>query len=869
MSQPSTSDPRRVESDFRRHLRWAVVWPLAAFFLASGVLVALVLHVQHRNKRVDQTDVVIGRATLVERLIVDRESRLRAYMVTGDRRFSESYREADERLAPAITNLEELVSEHPAQVARLVSMQAALARWQEYAEQQLARRLDAATAQDVPFHVLDGEAIASDIRSRLHEFIEVEEARRVRRGIRAEAVTHYAFLLGLVFALLLGPALALTTAYQMGRSRQKYREALEAQERTARTLRESEEKLRLAEDAAKMGSLHRDFLSGETVWSDSFKALFDLSPDAEMSYEVFLAAVHPDDRDRVDRAVQDALANRTPYQVEMRVPWPDGSVRWVASRGEAFYDDHGRPVRMAGMALDVTAQKRAEEAVRESDRRKDEFLGMLSHELRNPLASIHNSVHLLGHAAPASEQAARARTVIERQVDHLARLVDDLLDVKRISTGKLRLRTAVMDLTQQVRETVEDIRPLFVSRSLSLDMKAPDQAVRVDGDRTRLTQMVSNLLHNAAKFTDAGGHVSVTVESRGGQARIRVLDDGVGVAPEMLDKLFDPFVQSDRTLHRTTGGLGLGLSLVRGIAELHGGTVIARSGGSGKGTEFEVTLPTTQPGVAPADETVSPETTGKSRVLIIEDNVDAAVSLRDLIQMLGGHEVHVAHDGEAGIAAAREQQPHVILCDIGLPVMGGYEVARRIRFGGVAPGARLIALTGYASPEDIDRALRAGFDYHIAKPPDIDRVLALVAEASSRLAPLAVPDDLATGHHEVDAQHASLLSELARLRTASPETVWESLRLLQQHTSSHLRYEETLMDDVGYPDLAAHKQRHEDYLRRSRVLQEQLERDGVTPDKLSVLADSIQAWVTEHVYDEDRRLTEFIRERKPSRGTTG
>jgi len=169
----------------------------------------------------------------------------------------------------------------------------------------------------------------------------------------------------------------------------------------------------------------------------------------------------------------------------------------------------------------------------------------------------------------------------------------------------------------------------------------------------------------------------------------------------------------------------------------------------------------------------------------------------------------------------------------------------------------------------ISRALRAGFDYHIAKPPDIDRVLSLVSDASSRLAPLAVPDDLATGHHEVDAQHASLLSELARLRTASPETVWESLRLLQQHTSSHLRYEETLMDDVGYPDLAAHKQRHEDYLRRSRVLQEQLERDGVTPDKLSVLADSIQAWVTEHVYDEDRRLAEFIRERKPSRGTTG
>ena len=637
--------------------------------------------------------------------------------------------------------------------------------------------------------------------------------------------------------------------------------------RAEEELRESERKLRLAKDAAKMGAWNWDLLSGEVTWSDRCKALFGLSPDTVMSDTVFLAAVHPEDRDRIDRAVKDALTKKEPYEIEMRVPRPDGTVAWVAFKGEVFHAPDGRAVRLAGMVMDITERKRAEELardanekLRETDRRKDEFLGMLSHELRNPLAPIRNSVHVLGRVDPASPQAARARTIISRQVDHLARLVDDLLDVKRISTGKLRLHTAVMDLTKQVRETVEDIRPLFVNRTLTLDLKVPDQAVWVDGDSTRLAQVVSNLLHNAAKFTDVGGHVSVSVESADGEASIRVRDDGVGVPPDMLDKLFDPFIQSDRTLHRTTGGLGLGLSLVRGITELHGGAVVARSGGIGKGTEFVVTLPTTEPASAASAETLSPGTSAKSRVLIIEDNVDAAESLRDLIEILGGHEVRVAHDGEEGIAAARERAPDVILCDIGLLVIDGYEVARRMRANGIAPGARLVALSGYASAEDIDRAIRAGFDFHVAKPAAIDKVLALVANAPSCATCPPVPDDIATGHHEVDAQHASLLAELERLRTVGPESVRKSLRLVKQHMVSHFGYEETLMEEVDYPDLAAHKQRHGDGLRRLRVLQEQLEREGATSEKLSVLADAIQVWVAEHVFDEDRRLAEFIRD---------
>ncbi|OFX26013.1 MAG: hypothetical protein A2V77_05375 [Anaeromyxobacter sp. RBG_16_69_14] len=533
---------------------------------------------------------------------------------------------------------------------------------------------------------------------------------------------------------------------------------------------------------------------------------------------------------------------------------------------------------LLGALQDITEQKRAEESLRqanerlrESDRRKDEFLGMLSHELRNPLAPIRSSVRILDRADPASDQAKHALTIIARQVDHLARLVDDLLDAKRISTGKLRLDMAPLDLKQAVRETFEDIRPVFMNRAVSLDLNLPEQAVWVNGDRTRLAQVVGNLLQNAAKFTDAGRHVSVTVESGGGQASIRVQDDGIGIPPEMVGALFEPFVQADRTLHRTTGGLGLGLSLVRGITELHGGAVAVRSGGVGKGAEFVVTLPTTEPTTEPVAATKgqapAPQTGAKCRVLIIEDNVDGAESLGELIRMVGGHEVHLARDGSAGIAAAHQHAPDVILCDIGLPVMDGYEVARRIRASAVAPGARLIAISGYALAEDIDRAVRAGFDYHIAKPPDIDRVLALVAEAPSCRTCAPVPDGIATGHHEVDSQHASLLGALARLRAAKAEAVWESLRFLQQYTESHFQYEEALMEDVGYPDFAAHKQRHEDFLRQMNALQEGLERDGATRESLGTLADTVGAWVVEHVLDRDRHLAEFIRSQVPGQAS--
>ena len=527
----------------------------------------------------------------------------------------------------------------------------------------------------------------------------------------------------------------------------------------------------------------------------------------------------------------------------------------------------GEEQYLLGALQDITEQKRAEEALheaierlRESDRRKDDFLGMLSHELRNPLAPIRNSVHVLGHAGATSEQASRARTIIARQADQLTRLVEDLLDVKRISTDKLRLRLNTMDLSEQVRETVEDTRPLFAARSIALDLAAPLRPIWVNGDRTRLAQVVSNLLHNAAKFTDEGGHVGVAVEQRDGQARIRIRDDGVGIAPDMLDKLFEAFVQIDRTLHRSRGGLGLGLSLVRGIAELHGGTVTARSDGEGKGTEFIVSLPATTPALETGNWRQPPAAGSRHRVLLIEDNRDAAESLRDILEM-NGHEVQVANDGETGLEAVYRHDPDVILCDLGLPAIDGYEVARRLRASEPPVRSRLVALSGYASPDDIERAIRAGFDYHVAKPPDPDALLKLVADAPGSASPGTLPTEIRTGHHEVDAQHASMLGELRRLRGAKLDAVWESLRFLQQHTSSHFGYEELLMEDVNYPEMAAHKQHHSEFLQRFHAIQQQLQNEGATPESVGSLADTIEAWVAEHILEEDLQLAEFIRSR--------
>jgi PAS domain S-box-containing protein len=503
---------------------------------------------------------------------------------------------------------------------------------------------------------------------------------------------------------------------------------VEQRKHTEAALRDSEDMLRLAKDAARMGAWNWNIVTGELVWTDRCKALFALPPDTAMSYEVFLSAVHPDDRQDVDRAVKDALAHRTDYDTEMRVPWPDGSVRWVSSHGRASYGGSGEPVRMAGMALDITTRKRAEEALRESDRRKSEFLGVLSHELRNPLASIRNSTYVLDHVPSDSPAAMGARRIIQRQTEQLARLVDDLLDVTRISRGKVELDRKQIDLRDVVLRTCEDHRSMFDEGQVELRHDLPVSPVWVDADAIRISQVLGNLLQNAVKFTPADGAVTVKVAARDGSAEMSVRDTGVGMRPEEVEHMFAPFAQAEQGLARTKGGLGLGLALSKGLVELHGGSLRARSDGPGLGSEFLVLLPLAPaPEISPAAPRTAEAAGGRLRlVLIIDDDPDTLDSLSVALR-LTRHQVRTAHDGKTGIVTAHELRPDVVLCDIGLPDIDGYEVARTLRADETLRSTRLFALSGYARPEDKKRAKEAGFDAHLTKPFSIEEVISLLA----------------------------------------------------------------------------------------------------------------------------------------------
>ncbi len=396
--------------------------------------------------------------------------------------------------------------------------------------------------------------------------------------------------------------------------------------------------------------------------------------------------------------------------------------------GSSFFALHFVPVgdEVNVYGQDVTARRRAEEAVREADRRKSEFLAVLSHELRNPLAPILNSVAILERMGDPGEHARRGRAVIQRQAMHLSRLVDDLLDITRIERGKVELARGVLDAREVVRRTVEDHRPTFEQRGIASTLEAPGAPVWVDADPTRLAQVVGNLLHNAAKFTPAGGTVSTAVRATADRVEIRVRDDGAGIAPELLDRLFAPFVQGDAGAARVQGGLGLGLALVRSLVELHGGSVRARSAGPGRGSEFVISLP-----LAEAPRALAPaaavRSTPRRRILLVEDNVDAGDTLAELLA-LDGHEVRVARDGRSGLALARAFRPEVVICDVGLPDMTGYDVARELRRDEGLRSARLVALTGYALPDDRRRAEEAGFDRHLPKPPPLAELAALLAD---------------------------------------------------------------------------------------------------------------------------------------------
>jgi PAS domain S-box-containing protein len=399
---------------------------------------------------------------------------------------------------------------------------------------------------------------------------------------------------------------------------------------------------------------------------------------------------------------------------------------WHFSSTPVGREPSGRRL-IVSTAIDVTERKRVEEQLQqlaadlsETDRRKDEFLATLAHELRNPLAPIRNGLQLI-KLAEANGTVEQARTMMERQLTQMVRLVDDLLDVSRISRGKIELRTERIDLRAVVESAVETSGPLIDQAGHELVVTLPDEPVFVDGDATRLAQVVSNLLTNSAKYTHRGGHIRLTVRRDDEAVAVTVTDDGIGIPPAMLDKVFVMFTQVDRTLEKTTGGLGIGLSLVKGLVEMHGGTIEARSEGERQGSEFVVRLPLAAPAEGGADATSGPAdevvSSGLRRILVVDDNVDAADSMGQLLELLG-NEVRTANDGEAGIAVAEAFRPEVVFMDIGMPKLNGHEACRRIRAQPWGKGMVLVALTGWGQDEDRRKTAAAGFDHHLVKPVD-------------------------------------------------------------------------------------------------------------------------------------------------------
>jgi two-component system, chemotaxis family, CheB/CheR fusion protein len=437
----------------------------------------------------------------------------------------------------------------------------------------------------------------------------------------------------------------------------------------------------------------------------------------------------PELRGRYRPHLDRAIAEGVPQALEVSAPLPGGERHFTVSY-VPLLDGRGRTELVVLAAMDITERHRMEEALREADRRKDDFLALLGHELRNPLSPLRNTIELLRRRPGDAALAERSLPIMHRQVAQLSRLVEDLLDVERIARGKITLRRGTVDLTAIVGAALEDHRALFAEAGLTVHAALPAAPLLTDGDEARLAQAVGNVLANAAKFTDAGGDVHVALrEAPGGRAaELSVRDSGIGIDPSFLGRVFDPFAQADAALERRRPGLGLGLALVRAVVELHGGTARVASAGLGRGTEIVLQLPLRPDAVLATGEARSARERAALRVLLVDDNLDAVESLAELLE-LEGHEVKVAADGASGIALARAFKPDVVVCDIGLPgELDGYAVARALRGDPALARTYLVALTGYASADHQRRAREAGFDRHLTKPVDP----AVLSEALAR-----------------------------------------------------------------------------------------------------------------------------------------
>jgi PAS domain S-box-containing protein len=465
-----------------------------------------------------------------------------------------------------------------------------------------------------------------------------------------------------------------------------------------------------------------------TSWNKAAQRILGYSAEEVIGKHVSML-MPPENLEDTERILGKIRRGEQVDHYETRRRRKDGVVIDVSLTVSPIHDSSGRIIGASKIGRDISKQKLIEAERRESERRKSEFLAMLAHELRNPLASINSAVQLFGKLE-SEQELEWAKEVVQRQVSHLARLIDDLLDVSRLTRGKISLRKEPLSLSPMVSSAVEAVRPLIEERKHELSVSISG-TLRIEADPLRVEQVLVNLLTNAARYTDPGGHIGVTARHEGSDVVIKVWDTGVGINSELRPRIFDLFAQGDRTIARSEGGLGIGLTLVKSLIEMHGGRVSVASEGPGRGSEFTVWLPALR---EEPRATAKPPVTRftrvarqGSRVLVVDDNIDTARGVSKLLKLLG-HNVRIAHDGPTAIEVARAHRPEIVLLDIGLPAMDGYEVARRLRTDECCKHSLIVAVSGYGQDEARSRSRAAGFDQHLVKPVDYGALMSLFAE---------------------------------------------------------------------------------------------------------------------------------------------
>ncbi len=712
-----------------RGLAVAIGLLVAALLVDAAATIYNIREVATNVEWVSHTHEVLAKLEAALSSLEDAETGQRGYLLTGEPAYLEPYRDAVSRFPVQLAELRQLTLDNPAQTARLLRVEqlagerlTILRRAIDVfeAEPDRARALSAARRSGLSG---EGKRVMDTLRDEVAQMQRAERELLQERAATSRAGARTALATTLV-ALALGLGLVALVIWLFARN-------LAVRQRAAGVLHAERERFRATLTSIGDAVMVTDTHGRVTLLNPVARALTGWEGDAiGRPIEEVFRIVNEETRDTVENPVTKVLREGAVVGLANHTVLigRDGHEIPIDDRAAPIHDGRGR---LAGVVLvfrDITERRAGERALRDNDRRRDEFLAMLAHELRNPLAPIRNAAHTLGLLGNPDDRVQWVSGVIERQVELMTRLVDDLLDVSRITSGKIALRREPVAIGAVIAQAVETARPAAESRKETLEVAVAADVGWVDGDRARLVQAVGNLLDNAIKYTEEGGHIRLSARAEADEVAIAVRDTGVGIPADLLPHVFDLFTQADRSLERRQGGLGIGLTLVRRLVEMHGGRVEAASEGPGRGSEFAIRLPRLAldaPVPAPAPAPDRPSGPAR-RVLVVDDQPDSTDSLALLLR-LRGHEVRTASDGSSALEEFVRYRPEVVFLDLGLPGLSGYDVARRLRAMPEARDVRLVALTGYGTEADRERTRAVGFDVHLAKPVDPHAVESLLA----------------------------------------------------------------------------------------------------------------------------------------------